>query len=97
MKMLFVGPFPDPSKFVRPALPNQRKNISAVWNNEKATTFGIERLFRPFLVFSAYLFPGLYIRHFSGKSGQLSRKLWLDIFVTAKLLLPAGMGSILAY
>ena len=78
----------DPHKYVRPAIQNQWLNILAVWRNTSAATFGIERLFRLFLAISAYLFPGIYIRHVSGKRGLLRRKLALDIFVTAKLFLP---------
>jgi hypothetical protein len=89
LRQLFIGPFPDPHKFVRPALQNQWKNITTIWNNDNAATFGIERLFRLFLAFSAYVFPGIYIRHFSGKYGLLHRKLALDLYVSFKVVFPA--------
>ena len=86
---LFVGPFHDPHRYVNPAIKNQWINIKKIWNNSEATTFGIERMFRLFLGFSAYAFPGLYIRHYSGKRGLLSRKLALEIYVSLKLFFPA--------
>jgi hypothetical protein len=91
LKALFVGPMKDPHKYVRPAIQNQWKNILTIWSNESSPTFGIKRLFRLFLAVSAYLFPGIYIRHVSGKRGLLRRKLVLDSFVTAKLLLPLAI------
>lgn len=85
---LLAGPFPEPHRYVRPALQNQWKNIMTIWNNESAATFGIERLFRLFLAFTAYVFPGIYIRHVSGLRGLLVRKLAIDFYVTLKLLFP---------
>lgn len=88
LESLLVGSMKDPHKYVRPALQNQWKNILAVWNNETAATFGIERIFRLLLATSAYLFPGIYIRHYFGLRGLLSRKLALEAYVTCKLFFP---------
>lgn len=87
---LLVGPFPEPHRYVRPALQNQWTNIIAVWKNECDATFGVERLFRLLLALSAYLFPGIYLRHVSGRHGLLARKLTLDFYVLAKLLFPTA-------
>jgi hypothetical protein len=78
----------EPHKFVRPAFQNQWKNITTIWKNEAAVTFGIERVFRLFLAASAYIFPGLYIRHVSGLRGLLCRKLAIEIYVVVKLVMP---------
>ena len=83
---LLMGPFPDPHKSVRPALQNQWSNIIIIWKNERDATFGIERIFRLFLAFSAYLFPGIYIRHISGNRGLLARKLTLDLYVSLVII-----------
>lgn len=88
IKNLFVGPFHEPYRFVRPALQNQWKNITTIWNNEADATFGLERLLRLILAISGYLFPGIYIRHISGKRGLLPRKLALDAYVLLKLIFP---------
>jgi hypothetical protein len=91
LKKLFVGTMKNPHKYVHLAIENQWKNIHTIWSHETSPTFGIERLFRLFLALTAYLFPGIYIRHFSGKHGLLCRKLALDCFVTIKLLLPVAI------
>jgi Ion channel len=88
IRNLLVGPFPQPHRYVRPALQNQWHNIVAIWKNERDATFGIERLFRLILALSAYLFPGIYIRDVSGRRGLIARKLALDFYVSLKLVLP---------
>jgi hypothetical protein len=89
VKQLLVGPFPEHHQYANDALPNQWSNILAIWNNEKDPTFGLERLFRLFIAIAAFVFPGIYIRHFTGKRGLLARKLALDLYVTLKLAAPA--------
>ena len=88
IRSLLVGPFPEPNRLVRPALRNQWHNIVTIWENKCDATFGIERLFRLMLALSAYIFPGIYIRHVSGLRGLLIRKLALDLYVSLKLVLP---------
>lgn len=88
LKNLFVGPFPNSRRIPDPALKKQWENAKAVWNNEHEPTFGIERVFRLLLVLSAYIFPGIYVRHVYGKRGVLARKLSVDVFVTLKLIYP---------
>lgn len=85
---VLAGKLDDPHKYVRPAIPNQWANTKAVWDNSKDSTFGIERIFRLFLALQPYLFPGLYVRHFSGLKGLLCRKLWLEAYVIFKVILP---------
>ena len=43
---------------------------------------------RLFLVCVQFVFPALYVRHFTGKMGLLGRKLGVEIYVVIKLLLP---------
>jgi Ion channel len=88
IRNLFAGPFPQHDQYVRPALQNQWRNIRTIWNNEQDATFGIERIFRLFIAFSAYIFPGIYIRHISGERGLLARKLAIDFYVFLKLIFP---------
>jgi hypothetical protein len=73
---------------VRPAFKNQVDNVKRVWNNEHNSDFGIERLLRLFLVCVQFVFPGLYIRHLGGKWGFVSRKIFVEMWVIAKLALP---------
>ncbi|MFT6835254.1 MAG: hypothetical protein ACJA0H_001290 [Francisellaceae bacterium] len=75
-------------KYVQPAIKSQCRKVSRIWTEEKEKTFGIERLFRLLLVMSAFIFPGLYVRHISGYGGLLCRKLATEFYVVLKLLLP---------
>lgn len=70
------------------ATEKQWQIIIKVWENRARATFGIERLFRLFLAFSAYLFPGMYIREVAGTHGRISRKLALDAYVLFKVFVP---------
>lgn len=74
-----------------PAIENQCINIKRIWNNETYSDFGIERIFRLFLASIQFAFPGLYIRHLSGLYGFKYRKIIVELWVIAKLLLPAGL------
>lgn len=72
----------------RDALSKQKENIINIWNNKLYNDFGIERIVRLICVLSLYLFPGLYIRHVSGKKGTICRKLSVEIYVIFKLIFP---------
>lgn len=84
---IFIGTY-ELKYRLNPAIPNQLKNVKRVWNNKKYKDFGIERLVRLFLVSIQFVFPALYVRHFSGKMGLLGRKLGVEIYVIIKLILP---------
>jgi len=84
---LFIGTYKLQYR-LNPAIPNQVKNVKRVWNNSKYKDFGIERLVRLFLVSIQFIFPALYVRHFSGKMGLLGRKLGVEVYVIFKLILP---------
>jgi hypothetical protein len=88
VKTLFGG---QPSKDIRKphlAIKKQQLNIKKIWNNETQIDFGVERCLRLFLATSQFLFPGIYIRHLAGKSGLLSRKISVEVYVFLKLILP---------
>ena len=81
-------------KFVHPAIRSQGWKVAKIWNEKKEKTFGIERLLRLLLVISAFVFPGLYIRHISGYGGLLCRKLATEFYVVVKLCLPLAIFSL---
>ena len=89
LKKLFFGKRPLKYKYVSPAVQNQVKTLKKVWNDDNEPTFGIERIFRLFLVIVSFLFPILYIRHVSGKYGLMSRKIAIELHVILKLFLPS--------
>ncbi len=64
----------------------QKKNIKCVWNCINYNDFGIERIFRLFLVCIQFIFPGLYIREISGKKNILTRKICNELWVIVKIL-----------
>ena len=65
----------------------QIEHIKSVWDCKKYEDFGIERLFRLVLVCTQFIFPGLYIRDVSGRYNVLTRKLWVEGYVIAKVIL----------
>ena len=86
-KILVMGKVKD-RKQLKPALNKHWYNTQRIWRNIHYKDFGIERLIRLFLAFSLFLFPGLYVKHFSGKLGLIPRKLSVELYVIFKFLLP---------
>src|ERR1700753_170709 len=72
----------------KPALQKQQENLKKIWENDKYSSFGIERVFRLFLASCTFAFPGIYIRHWTGKKGLLWRKLGVEAYVLLKLFVP---------
>lgn len=85
---LFLGNSHKTKKYNRDALSKQQENIINIWNNRLYNDFGIERIVRLICVLSLYLFPGLYIRHISGKRGTICRKISVETYVMLKLIFP---------
>ena len=69
-----------------PAYKKQWNNVLDIWNNKKIPDFGLERIIRLFLSLSQFIFPGLLIRHISGKYGLIQRKVAVEGYVILKLL-----------
>jgi len=86
-KTLVMGKVKD-RKQLKPALNKHWYNTQRIWRNIHYKDFGIERLIRLFLAFSLFLFPGLYVKHLSGKFGLIPRKLSVELYVIFKFLLP---------
>ncbi len=86
-KKLVMGSVKD-RKQLKPALNKHWYNTQRIWRNIHYKDFGIERFIRLFLAFSLFLFPGLYVKHFSGKFGLIPRKLSVELYVIFKFLLP---------
>lgn len=75
------------NKRPKSAIKTQLGNIQNVWNSKAYTDFGIERIMRLFLVCIQILFPGLYIREWSGRNSTLKRKMFNEIYVIMKIIL----------
>lgn len=88
IKKIFLGKPQEVKIYELNALRKQRENVLKVWNNRCYKDFGIERIVRLLCVLSLYLFPGLYIRHISGKWGTICRKISVEFYVLFKLILP---------
>lgn len=89
VKILFLGQKNSrPKNNLKPAFKNQCITVKKIWYNKNYKDFGIERIIRLILSLSLFIFPGLYIRHFFGKFGLLSRKIGVELYVTFKLILP---------
>ncbi|PZX92790.1 two pore domain potassium channel family protein [Flavobacterium aquariorum] len=89
LDILFKGqPKARLKKKLIPAYKNNSLNIMRIWKNKKYNDFGTERFIRLFLAISQFIFPGLLVRHVSGKYGLLSRKLYVELYVIIKILIP---------
>ncbi len=88
LEKLIFGNKPDAlMRKPRRAIYAQMYNVKLVWNCSKYEDFGIERLFRLFLVCAQFVLPGLYIREISGRCSVLARKISVEIYVIVKILL----------
>jgi len=64
------------------------KKIKKVWLNSDYNDFGIERIFRLFLVTSTVLFPGIYLDYLHRKSSYHQRKIKGELYVIFKTMTP---------
>lgn len=88
-KLVFGNPNPDDIGRVIP-VPHFQK-IANVWNSTNYYDFGIERLFRLFLVLSKVFFPGIYIEYLTRKSSYQQRKITGEFYIIFKTLMPFFM------
>lgn len=70
-----------------PHIPHFDK-IKDVWHNLNYVDFGIERIFRLFLVTSKVFFPGVYLDYVDRKSSYHFRKIRGEVYVMFKTALP---------
>lgn len=73
-----------------PHIPHFEK-IRDVWHNSSYSDFGIERVFRLFLVASKVFFPGVYLDYVDRNSSYHQRKIRGEIYVIFKTAMPFVM------
>ncbi len=78
----------DRDKVKSPPSSHYFKEIKNVWENSHYQDFGIERLFRLFLVTSKLLFPGIYIKVLTRNLTIQSRKIYTELYIVFKTILP---------
>lgn len=76
---------------VENTLKKRWQNILAILHNKHYDDVGIEKLLRLFLAISQFLFPGIYIKHVSGKLGIGYQELFTDLYVVLKIVFPFMM------
>ncbi len=74
----------------QPSVPHFKK-ISDVWHNSNYNDFGIERIFRLFLVTSSLFFPGIYLEYLNRNSSYHYRKIKGELYVIFKTIMPFAM------
>jgi hypothetical protein len=86
LKKLILGSSPslEPVSAIRGRI----KNIKAIWNNEHDDDMGIEKIFRLILAASPFIFPGMYIKEWTGRKGKSYQDLSVDILVLVKVGFP---------
>jgi hypothetical protein len=84
----FINPNAEDKAYTYGTIPMRLKNIKAIWNNDFDDDNGLEKMFRLFLAFSQFLFPGLYIKHFFSKRFVMYQDFAVDLYVMLKLIYP---------
>lgn len=85
---LLVGREPRKDQKSINVLESHFSQINQVWHGRTYDDFGIERLFRLFLVSGKLLFPTIYFEHFFGRISFTAKKAWIEIYVLFKTLFP---------
>src|SRR5436190_4124052 len=65
-----------------------RQHLSRIWNNERHHDVGFEKILRLFLVAVQFIFPGLHVRNYFGKKGEITRNVAIEFYVFFKTILP---------
>jgi hypothetical protein len=84
-KLLF-GSNPTTDRLPRGAYAYQVLNLRRAWNNQSTDDFGVERLFRLFLILANFLFPCIVVRSITGRYGVIRSKLGVEAYVLLELL-----------
>jgi len=87
IRKLFYGNVSFPLAKANNAVKLQIKNLESVWNSKTYNDFGIERIFRLFLVLIQFAFLGLYVRDITGRRSVLCRKIGNEVYVIVKILI----------
>ena len=82
---------PDPEEGSRQTPVSHGRKIKSVWNSEQYYDFGIERIFRLFLVVSKLFFPGIYIDGIFRNCTYQTRKLVGEFYILFKTIMPFFM------
>lgn len=88
LRKLIAGDYSLNAKKPGSAIKKARKQLSDEWNNRHYQDFFLERIVRLALILQSFVFPGLYIREISGRYGLKCRKISLEFYAIAKMLLP---------
>lgn len=70
---------------------NQKLNFKRVWNNEKHSDFGLEKIVRLFLISIQFVFPGIHIRDKYGRKGLTYKNLATEAYVVFKMIFPLAL------
>ncbi|MBC7743627.1 MAG: two pore domain potassium channel family protein [Flavobacterium sp.] len=89
IKLVYGNPVPD-TKPKKSPVPHTKK-IQNIWNSGTYYDFGIERIFRLFLVISKLFFPGIYIEHLFRNYSYQAQKVIGEVFVVFKTAVPFFM------
>ena len=89
IKLVYGSTGPQPGILSKPV--SHAERIQSVWNSEKYYDFGIQRIFRLFLVTSKVFFPGIYLDYFTRNSSYQRQQVIGEIFVLFKTLMPFFM------
>lgn len=84
----FIGFSPQKNNLPFDAIGNHIQILNKVWEGQDYNDFGLERIFRLFLLAAKLFFPGIYLEQLFGKINISSHKIWTECYVLIKTLLP---------
>ncbi|MFM6976270.1 MAG: potassium channel family protein [Sphingobacteriaceae bacterium] len=88
LRKLFIGYAKEGDTHQVDSLKEHLNKIQSVWEGELYEDYGIERIFRLFLISAKLLFPGIYVKLIFSNGEFLLRKLTGEIYVIAKTVIP---------
>lgn len=88
IRKFFVGKYRRDENLPVHGLKEHFQKIQSVWQGDLYDDFGIERIFRLFLICAKLLFPGIYVQLLLSRGDYLAKKLIGEFYVLSKTLIP---------
>ncbi|MEY3678093.1 MAG: hypothetical protein RI924_234 [Bacteroidota bacterium] len=88
IRQFFVGKVRNPDDYRVNVLNDHFRKIQLVWEGDLYDDYGVERVFRLFLISAKLLFPGIYIQQLFCGGQYIRRKMIGELYVIAKTFVP---------
>lgn len=88
IQKFFIGKVREGYDYPIDGLKDHFKKIKSVWEGDLYDDYGVERVFRLFLISAKLLFPGIYIQQLFCAGQYIRRKLIGELYVIGKTFVP---------